>query len=254
MKKLLCLFVAGTLFASCEKTNDDTTNTTPDPTPSAPSPSVTIPQTSASLIAIKSTSTINIPGIGEQTSVTGTAAATFNDGSNTSVSGGVVKCMGKKLSSQNGAYYFQPGFANPNGIDFSGSPIDWEVEGNGNVPGFSYSYMNEVPQIGGLSGINDEIDKSSDLTVTIDMTSASTDLSSADSLMFNVIDKNGKTLMVTTDNATTSHTFNASEMSTLDEGFAYVQVIGYNYLIHPEGTYDVAYINLGALTKNVTLK
>ena len=252
MKKLLCLFVAGALLASCEKKNDDNSNNNTQAT--APSPSVTIPQTNASLIAIKSTSTINIPGIGEQASIIGTATATFSDGTNTSVSGGDVKCMGEKLSSENGAYYFQPGFTNPTGINFSGSPVSWEVEGNGNVPGFSYNYMNEVPQIGGLSGVTDEVNRSSEFTIAINMSSSATDISSADSLMFNVIDKNGKTLMTTTANTVTSHTFSASQMSSLADGFAYVQVVGYNYLIHSEGNYDVAFINLGALTKNVTLK
>lgn len=253
MKKLLCLFVAGALLSSCEKKSDDTT-TDPDPTPAAPSPTVNIPGAMGSLIAVKSSSTITIPGIGDQTSIIGTATANFNDGTTTSVSAGTVECMSKELSSQNGAYFYQPGLTNPTGIDFDGSAVDWDVEGNGNVPAFSYSYMEEVPQIGNITGAEGDVKRSENLTISIDMGNSSTDISSADSLLFNVIDKNGKTLMQTTAPSTTSHTFSASEMGTLAEGFAYIQVVGYNYMLRSESGYDVAYINVGATTKNVTLK
>ncbi len=253
MKKLLCLFVAGALLSSCEKKSDDT-STDPTPAPSPPSPTVTINGTDGSLIAIKSTSSITIPGIGNQTTITGTASATFSDGNTAAASAGDVKCIGKKLTFQNGAYFFIPGFANPTGLNFDGASVDWEVEGNGGIPGFNYTYMEEVPQIGEITGAAEEIKRSEDLTISINMASSSTDISSADSLMFNVIDINGKTLMHTTSPNITSHTFTASEMGTLDEGFAYIQIIGYNYLVRSEGSYKMAYINLGAMTENVTLK
>ncbi|WP_041627664.1 hypothetical protein [Owenweeksia hongkongensis] len=253
MKKLLCLFVAGALLSSCEKKSDDTT-TDPDPTPTAPSPTVNIPGVMGSLVAVKSSSTVTVPGLGDQTTIIGTATANFSDGTSTSVSAGTVECMNQKLTSQNGAYFYKPGFTNPSGIDFDGSAVEWDVAGNGSIPAFSYNYMEEVPQIGGITGASGDVKRSEDLTISIDMGNVSTDISSADSLMFNVIDKNGKTLMQTTAPNTTSYTFSASQMGTLAEGFAYVQVVGYNYLLRTETGYEVAYINLGAMTKNVTLK
>lgn len=254
MKKLLFILMAGATLVACEKKSDDSSTNDPTPTPTPPSPTVTINGTDGTLVAVKSTSSIAIPGFGNQTNITGTATATFSDGTTSAASAGTVRCMGKKLNSQNGAYFFTPGFANPTGIDFDGNPVEWDVEGSGSIPAFTYSYMEEVPQIGAISGATDEINRADDLTISIDLGNSATDISSADSLMFNVIDIDGKTLMHTTTPGTTSHTFSAAEMSKLAEGFAYVQVVGYNFLVRSEGSYKLAFINLGAMTKNVTLK
>ncbi len=61
-------------------------------------------------------------------------------------------------------------------------------------------------------------------------------------------------LSQTTTNTVSSVTFTSAQMSTLAEGFAYVQVAAFNYKIEDYSGYKVAFINQGVNTKSVTLK
>ena len=249
MKKLIYLIIAGTVLASCKKKDDATDNTQQKQT--TPSPTVVINGAQGTLVALNTTTTISIAGF-EQTIVSGTATATFTDNGK-NVSAGKVSCMGEDLDYQNGAYFSMPSATNPTGVDFNGSTVDWEAAGNGNIPAFTYSYMEEVPQINGIDNVDSDVDRASNLLVRL-QTGGITDISSADSLMYNVIDKNGKMLSVTTAPNIKSHEFTSSELGTLDAGFAYVQITAYNYLVRDENGYKLAFINMGAITKNVTLK
>jgi len=250
MKKYLFLVLAGAMFAACEKEEkDETPDSQPQP---EPTPSVVINDAQGSLIAVNTTTSISVAGF-EQTIVSGTATASFSENGQDAVSAGTVSCMGEELDYQSGSYFSMPNATNPTGIDFAGSAVEWDVAGNGSIPGFSYSYTEEVPEIGGIDGIDDELDRSTDVTLSVEAGS-NTDISSADSLMFNIIDKNGKMISETTAPSVTAHTFTSAQLADLATGAAYIQITGYNYLVRDESGYKLAFINLGAITKNVTIK
>ena len=250
MKKYLFLLLAGALFAACEK---DEKEETPDPQPQPePTPSVVIKDVLGTLVAVNTTTSLSVAGF-EQTIISGTATANFTENGTDPVSAGNVSCMGEDLQYQNGAYFSMPSATNPTGIEFGGSQVEWEVAGNGGIPGFTYNYGEEVPEIGGIDGVNDELDRSNNVTLAI-QSGSNTDISSVDSLMFNIIDKNGKMLSETTAPNVTSHTFTSAQLGDLAAGAAYVQITGYNYIVRDESGYKLAFINLGAITKNATIK
>lgn len=253
MKKLSLFAALCMIIVACEKTEEATQNNQESNTPSTPV--ITIPGTDAALIAIKTSSTTEVPIIGTTTVVTGTAAASFFDGNGgtTLQNAGKVECVGEELKNQDNAYFYQITPNNTSGLSF-GATVGWKVAGNGAVPAINEVYNREVPEIGKVTGANGDVSRSNDVTLSFDPNNMHTDVSSADSILFNIIDKDGKMLSQTKANTATSATFTAAEMGTLAEGFAFVQIAAYNYQVKDINGYMVAFINQGSNTKSVTLK
>ncbi len=251
-KFALLAFVLLAAFA-CEKTEETTEN--PENNNNPPAPAITINGTDAVLIAIQTSSTTEVPIIGTTVFVTGTASATFFDGNGgtTALNAGKVECVGEELTNQNNAYFYQPSQNNPSGLSF-GATVGWSVAGNGAVPAINEVYNKEVPEIGNVNGVGADVDRTSELTISFDPNNMHTDISDADSIMFNVFDKDGKLLSQTKATTQTSATFTAAEMGTLAEGFGFVQIAAYNFEVKDYSGYKVAFINQGANTKTVNLK
>ncbi len=250
MRKLAALAALLVVAIACEKTEDPNSQNS-----TAPTPSITVKGVDAVLAAINTSSTTEVPVIGTTTIVIGTASANFFDGKGGSSrqNAGKVECISEELKNSDNSYFYQPSQTNPSGLSF-GASVGWKVAGNGNVPAINEVYNKEVPQIGALTGAGSEVSRGSALTLGFNANDLYTDISSADSILFNVIDKNGKILSQTKGKSATSATFTASELGSLAEGFAFLQVAAYNYQIKDYSGYKVAYINQGANTKSVTLK
>ena len=254
MKRLLLmLFLMAGVLVSCEEDDNDDdnnnqdNNTTEDPTSFEP-PGLS--DLDAVMIALNTSTTIEVPLVGTTTQITGMALARFVGVTDA----GTVSCEGQELQNNQGAYFFTIGPANPMGIDFDNS-VEWDVSGSGSVNAFNYSYMKSVPEIGPITGVtNDEVDRSQDLTVGLDVNSSETDISSADSLAFVVIDSDGTLLMKTQGKSQNTATFTASELGGLATGQGFVQVVGYTYMVRQEGSLDVAYLNEGVAVKTVDIK
>lgn len=234
---------------ACEKKEE--TNQDPDPvTPSAPSVEV---DADAFLIALKTTTVIDVPVFGEQMIQSGSATASFMDGKGGTApqNAGTVECEGEELKNQNNSYFYQPSATNTEGISF-GSSVGWSVAGNGDVPAFNETYNREVPEIGSLSSVGSEVEISGEFT--FGYSSTGTDVSEADSIIFNVIDQNGTIITQTHSKSTTSVTFSTDDMGKLTAGGGYVQVAAFNYEIRDVSGYKVVFINEGVNTKAVSLK
>ncbi len=250
MKKLTVLAALLMVAVACEKTEDANSQSSTPPTPS-----ITVKGADAVLVAINTSSTTEVPVIGTTTIVIGTASANFFDGKGgtTRQNAGKVECIGEELKNESNSYFYQPSQTNPSGLSFGGT-VGWKVAGNGDVPAINEVYNKEVPQVGALSGASAEVSRGSDLTLGFDPNDLYSDIGSADSILFNVIDKNGKILSQTKSKSATSATFTASQMGTLAEGLAFLQVAAYNYQLKDYNGYKVAFINQGANTRSVTLK
>lgn len=172
------------------------------------------------LIAIKTISTVTNPIIGTYDVELGTAVAVFRSaGSTDNVSAGNVAVNSNTLTAQtNGSYVFTPGAQDPTGIDFSGS-ASWT--GSGSTWNSFTANTNQgfavVPQI-----------TSTDINTTAAYTLSTTSITNADSILFAVYGPSG-TKQVIVAGTNTSHTFSASDMSTMGTGSGYIQIVGLNY-------------------------
>lgn len=244
MKKLFFLSLLALSIIGCTKEEEDTTQT--PTTPQAAQPQVgTSPD--AVLVALNVSSTQDVPLLGPTTIVIGSAVATFPDANGNGQNVGAVTCDGTSLTYNSGAYIFQPSQTNPNGLDF-GSSVPWTVAGGSGVSAFNESYNRSVPRVGAITGATASSTRADGLELTISNTDANTSISSADSLLFVVYDKNGKTVMKTQATSQTTANFSASELNTLAAGAGYIQVNAYNFEVRDVNGLEVAFINQGSNT------
>jgi hypothetical protein len=233
---------------SCNKDDGDSGGDNNAKANETPIPNV--PGVDGVLVAINNSVVQNLPFVGEQTTVMGLATAVFFAGSGNQVNAGSVAVNGNDLSYMSGAYVFTPGFANPMGLEFSGS-VSWEVGGGSGIPNFVHTYQAGVPVIGGLNGVNDEV--SGELAMSINMNNPATNLQGVDSVMFNLYGPSGEIIVTKAGNAR-NHTFSAAEVASVGKGQGMVQVAAYRLRIETKSGKDFGFVNQGVFNKFVTFK
>lgn len=249
-KLILTLLVICTLSFSCSKDED---NPTPEPivlptTPtdeggnSTASPQPTFTDADASLWAVKSISITTVPVVGNIETTIGTGVAVFFDGSSNMVDVGTVTLNTNNLTKNaNNSYVYQPGTANPTGIDFS-SGVTWTTAGGSGFSAINKNVTIGFPTVGAVNS-SATVSKANGYTLSVN------NVSGADSVLFLIGDVN-KTIA---GNAT-SCTFSSSELSSLSTGTTVVQVAAYITTNETVGGKKVYYGNETVQTKTATVE
>ncbi len=216
------------------------------PTASATAPGGYTPNytgTFAALIGIKTISTTSTP-IGPIDTEIGTAVAVFSeDGGANFMSAGTVDANSNNLTAQsNDSYVYVPGTSNPNGISF-GSTVDWNGTGAA-WPTFNASTSQGFSTVAEIS--------SGDVDLSTSYTASCPSVLNADSVYFGVYGPDG-TAFVIVAGGTSSHTFNAADISGLGSGQGYVQIVGINYDPQTIGGRSYWLLNETVRTKSVSL-
>lgn len=238
-KILTGALIAMMCFTACEK-DDEVKPETPAPTPTPKNETASsnpVPDDAYGvLVAVNSKSGSGIFSVN-----IGTGVALFFEDS-VLVSAGKVSVNSTELTRSAGnSYYSTPGFANPNGIDFS-TDRDWTVEGGNGVPAISYNNNRSMPTVGENTS-PENVSRSSSYTV-----SASA-VSGADSVIFIV-----GSLSYTAAGNVTSHTFTADEIAeNLVNGEAATMVVPYNMNARSYSNKKYYFINEAVTTKVVNV-
>jgi len=216
-KEIITLLIVGTLAFSCAKEENLPTpeeeTTTPTPTSTGNTngnAQPNFPGADASLWAVKSMSTVSGFPI-----TLGIGVGTFFDGSGNFVSAGTVQLNSNALTlNTNNSYTYTPGMSNPNGIDFTGG-VAWDVAGDNGFTAFTKTVTLGFPTVTEITSPT-TVTKANGYTVTVNT------VTGADSVLFLVggVDK-------TIAGNANSCTFSASELSSLVDGSAAVQVAAY---------------------------
>lgn len=225
-------------FSACNTDDDETPDQGGTPTPQVYSGY-------GALVAVKSTTTMTQPIIGDVEIDLGLAVAVFFNGTDyeTFVSGGSVTCEGETLDVQsNGSYAYTPSQTNATGIDFSGNP-DWAVSGNGDIPNFTHSATRGFPNVGKITSPT-TVTRSSGYTLTVQGS-----ISNADSILWII---GGEHLGTT--GPMTSRTFTADELSGLQTGTSIIQVAAVNYQSEEKGGKPIWFINEKVVSQTVTVE
>lgn len=245
MKRSFLAVLLSLAFVACEKDTTQTDN--PNPTsPQALQPTVAS-NPDALLVALNISSTQEVPIIGTTTVIVGSAVASFPNSNGDGQNAGSVSCDGNNLSYANGSYVFQPSQTNPTGLQF-GSSVPWSISGGSGIAAFNASYNRSVPSIGAVGGASGSIKRADGLSLSLNNSDTYTNISSADSLLFVVYDKNGKYLQKTQAKSQTTASFTAAELNTLATGAGYVQVNAYNFEVRDVNGLEVVFINQGSNT------
>lgn len=235
--------VISIMIVSCKKETITPTTTTTATTPTTPSPG----DADGVLAAVRTKVSVTTPIVGTVSYDIGTAvvafgstAANFAAGTYTDV--GAVTSNGKTLSKlSNNSYVYQLGTSDVEGIDYS-SNVSWNVAGAGSIPAISKSLGNVFPTFPTMSNGN-TISKTSPFTVMNDYSS------NADSIIY-VIATGTKQLKKTLAGTSTSCTFSASELSTLDASeSALIQVNAYNITSELIAGKRIYYVNMATDNK-----
>ncbi|MEX1190131.1 MAG: hypothetical protein WED33_12800 [Bacteroidia bacterium] len=247
-KSILLAFLAfGLVLNSCKKDEEDPET----PAPSAAAPSSPIPAPTGSdgaLVAIHTATYITAPIVGEIYQPIGVGVAVFGDLVNgTFENVGTVSLNGNNFTSQsNQSYVYTPSATDIDGIDLS-TDINWNVSGGGSFSSFAASPNNEIPSGPKYSGPT-TIPRTAAFTL-----SSSTQILSADSIIFNVISPSGNLLKTVAGNIS-SVEFTAAEMGTLAAGNGYVQIVPYNIEAQTIGGKQIYLINESVSTNAVTFQ
>lgn len=233
----------GLTFTSCKKESITTTPTTSTPTPTTPSPG----DADGVLAAVRTKISVTAPVVGTVSYDVGTAVAGFgstsaNFAAGTYTDAGAITCNSKTLTkSSNNAYVYNFGADDVEGIDFS-SNVSWSVAGAGSIPSISKNLGNIFPSFPTISS-GSTINRSSSFTITNSYSS------NADSVLY-VISSGSKTLKKTVAGSSTSCTFSAAELSTLDASeSALIQVNAYNMTSELISGKRIYYVNMATDNK-----
>lgn len=207
-------------------------------------PTPTIESGAGSLVAVKSSTTQEVPGFGTVEIPMNIAVAVFFDGTDYSsfLNAGTVSCETEELSiNANNSYTFTPGTTNAEGIDFQGQ-IDWDVTGNGSVGAFNHTVGIGFPTVG-------DINSGTTVSLSNGYTLSVPSITGADSVIFMV-----GGVLFTEPGSTTSHTFSSSDLSGLTAGTSVAQVAAYKTEQATVGGGDYWFVNETVETLSVTLE
>ncbi len=226
--------------------NKDDGSCTYEETPSTTTPPTYTPNytgTFGALIAINTVSTTSTL-IGPVDTQIGTSVAVFSENSGTSyIAAGTVQTDGNSLTqNDNNSYTFIPSTSNPMGITY-GSTVDWSASG-GAWPAFTASTTQGFSTISEIS--------SGDVNTSGSYTLQCPSVTNADSVLFAVYGPSGSKVVIV-GGSNTSHTFTASDLSSLGSGQGFVQIVGINYDPQTISTRQYWLLNETVRTKQVTL-
>ncbi len=252
MKKLVYLLALGLSISACEKDKKDD-NPAASGTPAAPT--ISVPGMDGLLVALNSSSSVEVPFIGTTTTTLGLAIAKFYENQDPSkgVNAGTVSVDTENLKYTSGTYIYEMSATNPTGLTF-GSTQGWQIAGNGSVPAISETHNREVPVVADLTGLENGVDISGDFSFGINTSSLFSNISPADSILYLIIDNAGGVVQKTMHKSQTQVTFSKAELSGLAKGNGYAQAAAYNTVIRDYSGYKIAYINEGVNTKTVEIK
>lgn len=242
------LLASSIVLSSCKKDEEEEEDPTV-PTAAAPSNPIPAPTgADGALIAIHTANYVTAPIVGEIYQPIGLGVAVFGDlVAGTFVNVGTVSLNGTALSPQsNQSYTFTPSQTNITGLDLS-SEINWNVGGGSGFSSFTASPNNEMPSGPKYSGAS-SIPRNAAFTL-----SSSTQILSADSIIYSVISPSGSILKTVAGNVS-SVDFTAAEMGTLGSGSGYVQIAPYNIEAQIIGGKQIYLINESVNTTSVTFQ
>lgn len=215
MKNGLIFLFCSLLFTACIKDPLAPANNST----AAPATPNACPTADGALWAVQSISERDNP-IGGTFSITiGLGVGVFSSngtlGSSTNrVNVGTVKLNGTDAEYIGETYVTQPGINNPNGVDFNNG-VTWEISGDNGFGAFTHTPTNAFPTAS-------EITSGTTVTKADGYTLTCATVTGADAVLFLV----GDVEKIVTGN-TTSCTFSASELSSLDNGESLVQIVPY---------------------------
>lgn len=183
-------------------------------------PTVQPSDADAVLIALSTVTYVDFSGFKTEIPI-GLPVAIFMDGSSFK-NVGAVTCETKSLERQdNNSYVHIPNATDATGVSYSGT-IEWDVEGGSGFPALVHSSNGTFPgNVEPSIANNDAIDISKEFTLSTVNT-----ISNADSVIFGVYGPDA-VLLVTLAGTESSHTFSASEMTSLGKGGGYAQIAAY---------------------------
>ena len=246
-KIFMMLLASSMVLSSCKKDEEEEDPIVPTAaTPSNPIPAPT--GADGALIAVHTANYITAPFVGEIYQPIGLGVAVFGDlVAGTYVNAGTVSLNGSAFTAQsNQSYTYTPSQTDVTGLDLSGA-ISWNVTGGSGFSSFTASPNNEMPSGPKYSGAT-TIPRNAAFTL-----SSSTQILSADSIIFSVISPNGSVLKTVAGNVS-SVEFTAAEMGGLGAGSGYIQIAPYNIEAQVIGGKQIYLINESVNTTSVTFQ
>jgi hypothetical protein len=239
---LLVIISLSTFIISCKKETITPTPTTAT-TPTTPTPG----DADGVLAAVRTKISVTNPVIGTVSYDVGTAVALFGSTPANFVAGtftdaGTVTSNTKTLTKQsNNSYAYQFGATDLEGIDYS-SNVSWNVTGAGSIPAITKNLGNIFPTFPTMTN-GSTVSRTAPFTITNDYSS------NADSVIY-VIATGNKQVKKTLYGSSTSCTFTASELSTLDASeSALIQVNAYNLTSELISGKRIYYVNMATDNK-----
>lgn len=239
-----CIFMV-----SCKKNDDNNTTTTNQASNIPPS----VNNADGVMVAIKTLSFVSQAGF-EFTLPVNTAVSAFGNletGDFEDVGG--VDLGGDVLEKQtNNSYVYTfdgnigttPG--GTYGLDLS-TPYTWNVTGGGGFQSFTHTVNMDFPNIGKITSATGNISSSSTYTLSVQS------VSSADSVYYQIAGADGNVYAVKA-GGSTSHTFSASEVSSVGTGDAIIQVAAIKYSTDTKGGKEIWFLNETVVTDFVKIQ
>ena len=267
MKKLIKVMVPVLAImlgvTSCDKLPTTTTPTTTTPTNTTPtSPTPVTPSPNGNywgvLAAIQMEFAYSNPQIPVPVSIkSDIASASFFDGAGSSNLTGAGKVMVNNIELTNNSNAYSvtaTAGLTPATLNLTGSSIDWDVAGSGNVAAFSYSHTGAMPEYTGTSSLPTTIDRSQNLDITL-----GSKVSNADSVYVLIITPNSSTPLMkaySAKPAPAKATFTASELgglSAVADNGAYVEVVAFKYAIATKNSRQYVFVKEYAAVSAATI-
>lgn len=233
MKRLFPILITLLVFSSCVKDplNQNTNSRAATPTPNA------CPNADGALFAVRSlTKGPDLPGGFPSPTITlGLGVGVFTDGGFSAnpvvrANVGTVEANGTTLDYEGETYVNKPSATDVEGIDWSNG-VNWSVSGGSGFPAFTHSPTNAFPTVTEITSPA-TVTRSAGYTLTCDA------VTRADKVLFLV----GDVQFIATGNVT-SHTFSASDLSGLDAGTNFVQIVPYTLSDQTFGGKTICFVN-----------
>lgn len=218
--------------------------------PAAEAPELNFGDADGAFYAINSVSVQSAMGF-ETTIKIGSAVAWFVDGGTSFVSVGSVDVENSNINADleiqsNNAYTYVESAIPSSG--FSNQGVEWNIAGGNGHPTINgLANLFPFPSTSKIAESSDEISGASDYSLAHEGA-----INNADSSIFAIYGKDGS-IMKTVDGSITSVTFTASEMASLGDGLAILQIASYGIQSQSLGGKKYYMVNESVASKTVTL-